>query len=249
MHSSSPHGYYISCPSHLLTHDHSNLIWRKVQIMKLLILQFSPASYYFVPFIPKILLNTLFSNTLSLCFSLNVRDQVPLQFWSRTNKIIMRHLKDTWIGTLQTGQELFVTLWEKVISLEGSRKKRENHVLWHERENSNCNFEIVFSLLSLFRKIKVDLRGHHAVCVSVYLSLNFRMPEQIFMELGMYIMAPEPISMAYFINPSYQNVPLCASPCHCWQGIGKNVTTATHATIWELMTRRFLCGPCRIKGK
>jgi hypothetical protein len=27
------------------------------------------------------------------------------------------------------------------------------------------------------------------------------MPEPIFMKLGMYIMAPEPISTAYFINP------------------------------------------------
>jgi hypothetical protein len=28
------------------------------------------------------------------------------------------------------------------------------------------------------------------------------MPEPIFMKLGMYIMAPEPISTAYFRNPS-----------------------------------------------
>jgi hypothetical protein len=29
------------------------------------------------------------------------------------------------------------------------------------------------------------------------------MPKPIFMKDGMYIMAPEPISMAYFINPSH----------------------------------------------
>jgi hypothetical protein len=32
------------------------------------------------------------------------------------------------------------------------------------------------------------------------------MPEPIFMKPGMHIMAPEPISTAYFINPSHQSV-------------------------------------------
>jgi hypothetical protein len=32
------------------------------------------------------------------------------------------------------------------------------------------------------------------------------MPEPIFMKLGMYIMASEPVSTAYFINPSHQSV-------------------------------------------
>jgi hypothetical protein len=32
------------------------------------------------------------------------------------------------------------------------------------------------------------------------------MAEPIFMELGMYIMAPEPISTAYVMNPSHQSV-------------------------------------------
>jgi hypothetical protein len=33
--------------------------------------------------------------------------------------------------------------------------------------------------------------------------------ETIFMKLGMCVMAPEPISTAYFINPSHQSVRLC----------------------------------------
>jgi hypothetical protein len=41
------------------------------------------------------------------------------------------------------------------------------------------------------------------------------MPEPIIMKLGTYIMAPEPISMAYFINPAHQ--PLIAR-----QQLGKN---------------------------
>jgi hypothetical protein len=34
------------------------------------------------------------------------------------------------------------------------------------------------------------------------------MPESIFVKPGMYIMTPEPISMAYFINPPNQSHPL-----------------------------------------
>jgi hypothetical protein len=60
----------------------------------------------------------------------------------------------------------------------------------------------------------------------------------------MYIMVPEPISTAYFINPSHQSVSL-----HVYhnivarQGLGKkkNVTAATntHATIEELLGTSF----------
>jgi hypothetical protein len=39
-------------------------------------MQFSPTTHYFILFRPNILLSTLFSNTLSLCSFLNVRDQV-----------------------------------------------------------------------------------------------------------------------------------------------------------------------------
>jgi hypothetical protein len=38
------------------------------------------------------------------------------------------------------------------------------------------------------------------------------LPEPIFMNLGMYIIAPEPISTAYFINLSHQSVCLYVYP-------------------------------------
>jgi hypothetical protein len=44
------------------------------------------------------------------------------------------------------------------------------------------------------KKIKVDLFDLHAVCVSVIPTINFGMPQPIFMKLGIYIMAPEPTS-------------------------------------------------------
>jgi hypothetical protein len=43
-----PHSCYMPCPSHLPSLDHSNYTWRRVQVMKLLIMQFSPTSCHFI---------------------------------------------------------------------------------------------------------------------------------------------------------------------------------------------------------
>jgi hypothetical protein len=79
--------------------------------------------------------------------------------------------------------------------------------------------------------------------VSVYSPLsNFPMPEPIFIKLGMYIMAPEPISTAYFINPSHQRVCLYVyPPIVAGQQLGKNVIAATntHEIIEELLDASF----------
>jgi hypothetical protein len=40
---------YIPCPSHPPWFDHSSNIWRKVQVMNLIIIQPSPASYHIYP--------------------------------------------------------------------------------------------------------------------------------------------------------------------------------------------------------
>jgi hypothetical protein len=65
------------------------------------------------------------------------------------------------------------------------------------------------------------------------------MPEPIFMKLGMYIIAPEPISAAYFINPSYQSAFLYEYilPIVARQRLSKNVIAAmnAHATVEELL--------------
>jgi hypothetical protein len=56
-----------------------------------------------------------------------------------------------------------------------------------------------------FEKIKVGLCDHHAVYVSVY------PPYQLLnaWKFVTYVMAPESISTAYFINLSYRSVCLC----------------------------------------
>jgi hypothetical protein len=48
MHSASPHSCYMSCPSHPTWLDHSNYIWKRAQVMKLLIMQFSLTSCHFI---------------------------------------------------------------------------------------------------------------------------------------------------------------------------------------------------------
>jgi hypothetical protein len=88
-----PYSCYMARPSHPSWLDYSHYTWRRVQVTKLLIMQFSPTSCLRPPvssslFGPNILLNTLFSNTLSLCSSLNVRDQVSHPH-TTTEKIIV----------------------------------------------------------------------------------------------------------------------------------------------------------------
>jgi hypothetical protein len=48
----------------------------------------------------------------------------------------------------------------------------------------------------------------------LYMSVNsppisFSIPEPVFMKLGLYVMAPELMSAAYFVNPSHQSVSVC----------------------------------------
>jgi hypothetical protein len=61
------------CPPYSPWLNHSNFIWRRTHVMKLLIKHFSPISSTFAQ---NILLSTMFSNAFSLCSSFNVRDQV-----------------------------------------------------------------------------------------------------------------------------------------------------------------------------
>jgi hypothetical protein len=51
---------------------------------------------------------------------------------------------------------------------------------------------ILLAYLCYFEKMKVGLCDSRAVCVP--LLVKFLMADPIFMKLGMYIMAPEPIS-------------------------------------------------------
>jgi hypothetical protein len=59
--------------------------------MKLLIMQFLPTSHHLSLFGPNILISTLYLNTITLCSSLNVRDQVSY-LYRNTGKIIILYI-------------------------------------------------------------------------------------------------------------------------------------------------------------
>jgi hypothetical protein len=81
----------MSRPPHLHRLDKSYYTWRRVQIMQLLLRQFSPPSHHFPLFGPNILRSTLFSNNLSLCSYLNVSDQDSHPYRT-TGKIIVLYI-------------------------------------------------------------------------------------------------------------------------------------------------------------
>jgi hypothetical protein len=84
--------------AHLILLDLPNNIWGGVQNMKLLTVQLSPYPVTSSRFGTNILLRTLFSNTLSLFSSLNVRDQVarPYKTTGRIMALLLPKL-DCWL--------------------------------------------------------------------------------------------------------------------------------------------------------
>jgi hypothetical protein len=80
----SSHACHMSHPPHPPWFNHPNNIRWRIQAVKVIIMQFSPLSV-FLRFRSKYL-NTLFSETLSLCSSLKMRDHVSHPY-SATGKI------------------------------------------------------------------------------------------------------------------------------------------------------------------
>jgi hypothetical protein len=108
----------------------------------------------------------------------------------------------------------------------------------------NVQSGLILSLLSLFWKKNETRLMRSQFCLCIYVSplTNVWTPEPIFMKLSIYIMAPNPISMAYFINSSHQSVRLYVyPPIVARQRLGKNVTAATntYGTIKKLLDESF----------
>jgi len=76
-------------PSHTSWFDHPNDIWWSIHVMKLIIISFMqpPATSSLLG--PNILLSTLFSNTVSLCCSLSMRDQVSHPYRTTDNAVVL----------------------------------------------------------------------------------------------------------------------------------------------------------------
>jgi hypothetical protein len=79
---------HIMCYRHLIHNLTTN--WCGVQMMKFLIIQFSPVSYYLFSLNPDVFMIILFSKTLNLCFGLNMRDGVSYLY--KTGKIVVIHI-------------------------------------------------------------------------------------------------------------------------------------------------------------
>jgi hypothetical protein len=77
-------------PIHSPWLNHSNFTWRRVQVMKLLIVYFlQPRTSSLLG--PNILFSILFWNTFSLCSSINIRDQMSHPYRT-TGKIIVLYV-------------------------------------------------------------------------------------------------------------------------------------------------------------
>jgi hypothetical protein len=95
---------------------------------------------------------------------------------------------------------------------------------WSSLFASNCFFLrllsfiiIFFSFLTYFpyferwKKFYAISMVSVYLCICVFTSINFWIAEPFFMKLGVYTMAPEPISGTYFINLSHQSVSIVSS--------------------------------------
>jgi hypothetical protein len=78
-------------PFHSSQFYHPHNIVGGVQIINLLNMKFAPLLCYLIPLRPNILLNTLFSDTLSLRSSLNISDQVSHPY-NTTGRIIILYI-------------------------------------------------------------------------------------------------------------------------------------------------------------
>jgi hypothetical protein len=154
----------------------------------------------------------------------------------------------------------FLTLWftkrpvsgsscltsKESIDLMAKRKHQFPLEIEHRSPNPYCHFISIFSLI--LKKIKEGLWYHHAVCVCDSPLINWRTPEPIFTKLGMYIMAPEPISMAYLINPSHQCVYMCISLSLLDNGLVKRYH-GNEYTSNKFLGTSFSMQSCRITRK
>ena len=86
---SSPPVCHIPCPSHSPKFDDFNNIWWGVEVMKLLISNFLDPPHYLLPFKPTNLAHCPVSNTLSLWYSPNVRQQAWNPYKTTGNTVVL----------------------------------------------------------------------------------------------------------------------------------------------------------------
>jgi hypothetical protein len=126
--------------------------------------------------------------------------------WFIKTKCVKRMQQRKWFFTVKILSKTTDPLIFTLISGDANKSERiksnrfQSHVFTYLYRLS-LSILIAFNLLS---KNKSRLM-RPPWCLYIH-PINFWVPEPIFMKLGIYIMAPEPISMAYFIN-SYHHSP------------------------------------------
>jgi hypothetical protein len=114
------------------------------------------------------------------------------------------------------------------------RNSEDDGVVYTDTQRGDLISLLLFLGYFPYFEIMIVGLGHlHTVCVSIPL-IRFWMAEPIFLKFDAHIMAPEPISMAYFITLSHKSVCLYMyPPLVARQRLSRNVTATknTHATI------------------
>jgi hypothetical protein len=72
------------------------------------------------------------------------------------------------------------------------------------------------------------------------------MSEPIFIRLGIYVVVPEPISVAYFINPPNQPVCLCMYPPNVAKKRFGKVYVSIFSWLGNCLVNTFLRGECTL---
>jgi hypothetical protein len=85
--------------------------------MKLFVMQLSPFSVTSSLFGPNILLSTLFSNTLSLCSSLKVRDQVSHPYTTTDNIMVLYILIVKFFDSNREDRRFWTKWWFKILMI------------------------------------------------------------------------------------------------------------------------------------
>jgi len=106
------HAWYMTHPTHSPGFKHPDNIWWRVQIINPFLSTFLQPSVTFTLSDPNILLSTLFSSTLNLCSSHNIRDQV-LHPYKATGESIVFYILISIILGRRWEEERFWNGWEQ----------------------------------------------------------------------------------------------------------------------------------------
>jgi hypothetical protein len=105
-----PHAYHMPRPFYPYS-GHSNNIWWRVQIMKFLIMKFSPVSSLFIPLRSNILLSVLFLNTLKLFSSFSAKNHVSHPYKTKAKYVVLCTWIFGFLGRSRKTEDFGISSW------------------------------------------------------------------------------------------------------------------------------------------